>query len=147
MSVSARKSRQLDKVLQLLLPKSCKVLQSISVLQSVTTPPPPLTETQLPVSVSGSAIMLFQRWQLRKVLPLSRVHVSISRSEPLKPITLSPPQLHLAFMYLCVAVCKCLHYNHWCPISATLTHSLHWWTIIAAAVGKSPHMRVRGQHL
>ena len=39
MSVSARKSRQLDKVLQLLLPKSCKVLQSISVLQSVTTPP------------------------------------------------------------------------------------------------------------
>ena len=125
-SVSARKSQQLDKVLQLLLPKSCKVLQSISELQSVTIPPP-LTETQLPVSVSGSAIMLFQRWQLRKVLPLSRVHVSISRSEPLKPITLSPPQLCLAFTYLGVCVRKCLHYNRWCPISATLTHSLQLW--------------------
>ena len=56
MSVSARKSRQLDKVLQLLLPKSYKVLQSISELQSVTTPPSPPSERPNFLSLSPARL-------------------------------------------------------------------------------------------
>ena len=85
----------------------------------------PLAETQLPVSVSGSAIMLFQRWQLRKVLPLSRVHVSISRSEPLKPITLSPPQLRLCVSCVHVSLCNCVYCAYNIIVGALfLQHSL-----------------------
>ena len=146
MSVSARKSRQLDKVLQLLLPKSYKVLQSISVLQSVTTPPPHRDPTScLCLRLGNNVVPKVAAAQSSPAEQSPRLHLQVRATQADHSLTSA------AVSCVHVSLCNCVYCAYNIIVGAlflqhSLTHSLHWWTIIAA-VGKSPHMRVRGQHL